>query len=330
MSCTAPLYAVQSLWDGKPIVLSDGKISRPTILNYRERMIIVSRLEKYGNDFTRYCEEVLCKGQRLNIDYRPLILPCGKCAACRLKYGKHWATRGLMEAFCHEKSCFLTLTLDDKSLKEHGDYVRIDYLQKFFKRLRKHLGLKKVRYLACGEYGSLNMRPHYHCIIFGYYPDDAEFEKVNALGDEIYISKELNSLWQFGNIFIGDVSAESIAYVAGYVVKKQQIIDEYPPDYRHHAPFITMSRKPGLGYEFFSKYTEDFLHDSIRINDKQVNVPRYFIKQFEKFRPDIADKLKEMRKQASQKAKTYNLSVQDYMNLDEFYNLRLSKKVRQL
>lgn len=349
MSCTRPKYAIQRLKDGKP---QEG-MAIPSFFNFRESLIITSQ---YHGNLDEYLLSHVPPSWVKDVDYRGLYLPCGKCAACRLKYGKEWSHRGLMEAFCHEENCFLTLTLDDEHLNEHGDYVRVDYLQKFFKRFRSMLYRKKkveyiktrkrldfhyhfckgdverpkIRYLACGEYGSINFRPHYHCIVFGYYPHDAEYEKTNALGDEIFISRELNSLWEFGHIFIGDVSAESIAYVAGYVTKKQELIDSLPEEFQHaHLPFIVMSRKPGLGYDFFAKFTDDFIHDAVKINNKSIQVPRYFMKQFEKYRPDVADRLKLNRRKASENAFNNTLEANRLWHLDELFNLRLSKKVRQ-
>ena len=98
-------------------------------------------------------------------------LPCGKCLDCKLDYGRQWAIRCLHEKKMHERSCFITLTYDNNNLPNPPTVAK-EELQKFFKRLRKKLVKEKIRYFACGEYGSQNFRPHYHAIIFGYMPSD--------------------------------------------------------------------------------------------------------------------------------------------------------------
>lgn len=215
MSCTRPKYAIQLLDHGKPYP-EHHRLATLDFFNFRESLIIQT---KYNGDLSKYLKDGhLATWMVEDVDYKPVIIPCGHCVSCRMSYARKWSERCIMEAFCHEKNSFLTLTLDDEHLavhkeiingKEvvvgHGESVRIDYLQKFFKRLRRSLGFP-VRYFACGEYGSLNGRPHYHIILFGFYPDDIELVKVNALGDKVYQSKFLNSLWKFGHIYIGDVT----------------------------------------------------------------------------------------------------------------------------
>ena len=61
---------------------------------------------------------------------------------------------------------FLTLTYNDDNLPSDVGLHKDD-LQRFFKRLRKALDTKKIRYFACGEYGDTTSRPHYHAIVFG-------------------------------------------------------------------------------------------------------------------------------------------------------------------
>lgn len=48
--------------------------------------------------------------------------------------------------------------------------VRLDDVQRFFKRLRRHLDYRamdsKMKYMLASEYGTETLRPHYHAIIF--------------------------------------------------------------------------------------------------------------------------------------------------------------------
>lgn len=62
--------------------------------------------------------------------------------------------------------------------------------------IRKELSYydRKVRYLACGEYGSRNGRPHYHVLLFGFVPGD---NVLCSTGDlfSTYSSPLISRLW---------------------------------------------------------------------------------------------------------------------------------------
>lgn len=101
-----------------------------------------------------------------------LLLPCNHCIGCRLDYSRRWADRMMLELDHSKKGIFVTLTYNNA----HVPFTEIDYtgeltefgaftlekrdLQLFFKRLRKKLPDKEVRYFASGEYGSHTDRPH--------------------------------------------------------------------------------------------------------------------------------------------------------------------------
>lgn len=193
----------------------------------------------------------------------PVLLPCGRCLACKMRRAKEWAIRATHEAQMHQDNCFLTLTYDDEHLPK--DYsVSVRAIQLFMKRLRKSIAPQKVRYLACGEYGSLNGRPHYHLCLFGYCPDDL----IDTSGygiSKYYYSQKIHKLWPFGFHTIGELNEKSAAYVARYTVKKAAVLDERREDGRT-PEFMTCSRKPGLGYEWFVKYWKDVYNYDVVIS----------------------------------------------------------------
>lgn len=122
----------------------------------------------------------------------------------------------------HDRSCFLTLTYDDVNLPPHGQLVKRD-LQLFFKRLRKQFG--PFRYVACGEYGELKRRPHFHVALFGldFSVDRIEYG-TGIRGDAIFVSKSLSMVWG-KSIFplghtIGSLTFESCAYIGRYITKR--------------------------------------------------------------------------------------------------------------
>lgn len=166
-----------------------------------------------------------------------LPVACGSCFFCRVKKRNAWTGRLMMELQSHSKAVFVTLTYENLP---NPPYLSKRDLQLFFKRLRKALGKeRRIRYYACGEYGSLNYRPHYHAIIFGI--SEAEHD---------YIRKA----WQLGFISIGSVSMRSIAYVSGYVTKKFKDTSDYKNSGECKVPeFALMSRRPALGSPFIKQ-----------------------------------------------------------------------------
>ena len=71
-----------------------------------------------------------------------LLVPCGKCLACRIARRQEWSMRVIHELAGYKDAVFLTLTYADEHLPPNGSLVVAD-LQKFIKRLRKHYAKKK-------------------------------------------------------------------------------------------------------------------------------------------------------------------------------------------
>lgn len=143
-----------------------------------------------------------------------LELPCGQCVGCRLERSRQWAMRCLHESSLYERNCFLTLTYSDEFLPFRGQLRYRDF-QGFMKRLRKFASTP-LRFFMCGEYGTLNMRPHYHALIFGFDFDDKVPFRLLDSGCRIYNSSRLEKLWYFGASSVGAVTFESAAYTARY------------------------------------------------------------------------------------------------------------------
>ena len=209
-----------------------------------------------------------------------LELPCGQCVGCRLERSRQWAIRCMHEASLYDRNCFLTLTYEDKHLPPGGSLVKSDF-QNFMKRLRKKYG-PGIRYYHCGEYGENLGRPHYHAIIFNH-----DFEDKKAFsergGNTIYTSDELSDIWDYGFSVIGDVTFESAAYVARYVMKKvtgKKAVDHYGgliPEY------TTMSRGSkklgtgGIGKGWFDKfYTDVYPRDAVITRGYLSRPPRFY------------------------------------------------------
>lgn len=229
---------------------------------------------------------------------RHMLVPCGSCVGCRLERARQWALRCVHEAQLHAESCFLTLTYDDAHLPED---LSLDHthFQLFFKRLRERRVVAEqranLRYFMCGEYGSLNGRPHYHALVFGFSPTDKVFFRRSDAGFNVYSSEWLNAVWSYGSVFVGDVSFESAGYIARYGLKKagcdgknDEILDvDTGMVFRRQPEYCRMSLKPGIGALWFAKFggTDVCPHDRVVSNGVVGGVPRYYDKLLEQFSP---------------------------------------------
>lgn len=183
------------------------------------------------------------------------MIPCGKCEGCMISKSQDWATRCYLESQNHAVSCFLTLTYSNDNLPKKRTLKKAD-LQKFWKRLRKATG-KKILYLACGEYGPRTLRPHYHAAVFGWKPTDLKPYKKNPTGDWLYTSKETQKIWGKGFVVVGQITYESAAYIARYVMKKAYgITDEIHLKANKEKEFNLSSRRPALGLWAFKDKKE--------------------------------------------------------------------------
>lgn len=227
---------------------------------------------------------------------KSLLLPCGQCAGCRLERSRQWAMRCTHEAKMHKRNCFLTLTYDDEHLPQDHS---LDYrhFQLFMKRLRKRFRGSVVRFYMCGEYGENFGRPHYHACIFGIDFDDKVLISRPDAKHRLFRSSLLESLWGFGFCSIGEVTFDSAAYVARYIMKKvtgdaadghYRAVDLSTGEIHSRTPeFNHMSLKPGIGATFYEKYKTDvFPHDYVVVNGRKVSPPKYYFKRLKKADPD--------------------------------------------
>jgi hypothetical protein len=178
----------------------------------------------------------------------------------------------LHEITTSEKAQFWTMTYDPEHLPVRGNdargiLVKSD-LQKFFKRLRK--SGYDYRYYACGEYGDVSGRPHYHAIAFG-----------------IEVTKdELERHWKLGLCEVGTASEASIRYVAGYVSKKLGL--RHKMDDSRPAAFQISSQ--GIGLEWAKENMVETLFDGhLKFRGKKLPIPRYYVEQFEKIFPEAVE-----------------------------------------
>ena len=288
----------------------------------------------FGKYFISFDDRDLGQGQTL-------LLPCGQCLGCRLDHAKTWALRCMHEAKMHEKNCFLTLTYADEFLPKDGS-VHIDELQKFFKRFRKRFPAAKIRYYACGEYGDLHMRPHYHAIVFGFdFPDKKPFFKTRH-GDVVYRSPILEQLWDKGISSIGTVTLNSCGYVARYVVKKFKGKDaeDHYKQLGIKPEFVVMSRRPGIGREWFEKYYKDVFPNDFVLdrNGKKNAPPRYYFNLLDELDHDLmldvvdvrADKLMKLVEEDPEYEIGDDLNFKELQKKRRISNVIVRKRIKKL
>lgn len=226
-------------------------------------------------------------------------VPCGMCMSCRLARVRDWSARLLDEDSSWKSSVFITITYDNDHLPltncGRSTLVKSD-LQKFIKRLRKHMELEGrdsafkgtvlpgkspplLRYFACGEYGDEYGRPHYHLIVFGLSPSDRNL--ILKCWDKCDVRRVTTT----------PVIIERIHYVTSYVQKKWICRD--PKDFFNYGcvqpPFQLMSQ--GLGLDFFRLHEDEYIYSKTRtIKGVKYSFPRYYLKKSPQFKEIISEK----------------------------------------
>lgn len=190
---------------------------------------------------------------------------------CRVNRRRVWMHRILLEMYCHSDNAFITLTYadDELSFSPSGEATLVPRdLMLFLKRLRKAYEPIKLRFFACGEYGDVTERPHYHAAIFGM-PSCRRGNTVYTNGGRCCdVCDGLAVAWGKGRIHVGDLNRHTAQYVAGYVTKKMTKADD--PRLRGRVPeFSRQSNRPGIGADFMHDVASSILANGLE-DDKDV------------------------------------------------------------
>jgi len=136
-------------------------------------------------------------------------------------------------------------------------------------------------YYACGEYGDVGGRPHYHAIMFGWWPDDARRWKDSRAGP-LFKSRGLEDSWGLGFVSVSAVSMATMVYVAKYLMKRDDNYTWVDPSTGEIMellpPFSRMSRRPAIGSGWVEKHaeTDAWRHDDVILAGAKRRVPRYY------------------------------------------------------
>lgn len=251
-----------------------------------------------------------------------LEVPCGKCALCKKKKAHEWSMRCLHELSGFEQNVFITLTYDEQHIPE-GQSLRKTDLQKFFKRLRKRLEERKIRYFACGEYGDQTQRPHYHAIIFG-------------MGLQYEEQKIIQEAWPLGKVHFGMAEPASIRYVAQYINKKfdGELEKTYYFDNGRENQFKVSSL--GIGKNYVDKNAEQIKQQLFcTVQGVKLSLPRYYIERLglpKELLQQIKDKA--MEKEIELLEEITGISditrEQAYMSLNVKENVEIDNKIKDI
>lgn len=210
-----------------------------------------------------------------------IAVPCGKCPECITATRNTWAFRLEQELKRATTAGFITLTYNnDKLPRSTNDLFTLkkkDY-QNFMKRTRKEImktdfqlpkfegvewdwkhyttktgkdkkkqrWLRKIKYFACGEYGTKTQRPHYHAIIF------------NLPERYLLDYQKLETLWGNGHVHIDQCNMATILYTTSYMLKSGIDHDFVNPETGEYddrqREFRLMSN--GLGENFLTPQME--------------------------------------------------------------------------
>lgn len=166
-----------------------------------------------------------------------------------MTYRQSWSARIQLEAACYASSVFFTLTYSPESLPDPPQLQPKD-LQNFLKRLRRRLEPRRVRFFACGEYGSRSLRPHYHGVLFGLELNDEIERIVNESWN--FVDRESGVRVNQGFTKVDALTPARAAYVAKYVCKDVSDDEKIPQGWQKE--FARMSLKNGgIGYQYVEK-----------------------------------------------------------------------------
>lgn len=294
------------------------------------------------------------------LDPSVMLIPCGKCIGCRLEYSRQWANRLMLELPYHppETCWFLTLTYNDWHLPlvdsvdpATGEFIQLAALSKrdiqlWLKRLRKAYPEFPIRYYIAGEYGAKTSRPHYHAIVFGLPLDDLCLYQSSEDGNNYYISPKLQKTWSaptdvsrlprkgsdtplawIGRIIITRVTWDTCAYTARYAAGKQlHSLDTFFQDYGLPPPFCLMSRRPGIGKQWYLDHPESLEHEFISLATREKGLkfppPKYFSYLQALDDPDAAEVRKSQRRALAQATAANPLRGLSGIGLDHYREIQ--------
>lgn len=254
-----------------------------------------------------------------------------------------------------------------------GECVEVPTLYKrdcqlFMKRLRRRFEDCQIRFYLIGEYGPTTKRAHYHAIIFGLPELELIPSGKNALGQRYYTSSDIQKCWSppegssigddgmfqgcqrracpssdrdleiFGHISVEPATYNTCAYTARYCTKK--LLGDSALYYEMmniEPPFSLMSRKPGLGFQYYAEhkdqiYEYDEIILSLKDRGKKCPPPKYFNALYDIDEHDIMESIKAKHRESAEakiQAELMRTDL-DYLDLLKLKEAELKRKTSVL
>lgn len=262
------------------------------------------------------------------------IQPCKQCLECRIAYSQSWAVRLMHESKSHENACFLTLTYDNENLPKNAS-LNPTHLQTFWRDLRARLNYHyeeesntKIKYFAVGEYGDKTQRPHYHAALFGgpfsVHGDvrGRDQEGDSHSGGRQFTHDDIAQVWPYGIHRYSELTFESAAYVARYIVKKVSGTLKEVHYGDRESEFSRSSN--GIGKAFAELWKEDiYPHDKVVIpGTGSFAVPQYYDRILEKVDPALFAYVKLQREREAPTSDEWYQQLADRVRTGGFNKLR--------
>lgn len=193
---------------------------------------------------------------------------CGVCVDCRRERANSWKIRLQEELKDHNKAMFVTLTFDDRAIKElveacegvdEANTVAKKAIRRFLERVRKWTGKSVKHWFIVEIGGNSTERIHIHGLIFG----------------QKWTNEELKRYWMYGRVDVGyECSERTINYITKYLTKVDPI----------HKDFISVIlTSPGIGASYIEKHRTEHVFREEKTNTtyrhpsgQQVSLPCYY------------------------------------------------------
>lgn len=208
-------------------------------------------------------------------------------------------------ASLYQDNAFLTLTLD---AKHYEPSLNHRLWQLFMKKLRHRVPGTQLSFYMAGEYSPDKQRPHYHACLFNYNFPDRKYWRKTSAGSKLYLSDQLNEVWDNGFTSIGDVNWQSAAYIARYIVAKitgpgsdkfyERIDLDTGEIYNIKPEYNRMSLKTPIGKHWYGKYATDvYPEGTVLVKGQKIKAPKYYDKLYKRAQPENHAQLMKDREQ---------------------------------
>lgn len=208
------------------------------------------------------------------------VHPCGKCPACLANRQRAFMFRLDQERESCSFYFWLTLQYDEEHVpSKDGEYCfDKSHCRKLFEKLRQLYREQSItfKHFLVSEYGPKGThRPHYHCLLMTYCPEEMTIKQLYNLRQEMreYL---LHKAWPYGHVCEKTFHGRVLSYLTKYCCKPELI-----GDFHKMKPFTLIS--PGIGLNLLSNLGETRLEQmrqsldfTIRYNGSLMTLPRYY------------------------------------------------------